>query len=104
MTLVQDFCVSCTRRFVQRVQGAKLHARTPPTQGGVRHVHDSFYPVHLLELLLYSLSKNTQSFISSSPCSFFLVVTNPILTSSFQDLLKAISCRLPSLCRSQNSW
>ena len=29
----------CTCQFVQRVQSAKHHARTPPTQGGVQHVH-----------------------------------------------------------------
>src|SRR5271156_3838450 len=53
----------------------------------------------------YSLSINTQSLSSpnsSTGCSFFFIVTKPVPTTSFHDLLKAISCRLLSLCRWQN--
>ena len=47
-------------------------------------------------------SRYTQSAISSKLSLFFLVVTNPAATSSFHDLLKAMSWRLP-LCFRLNS-
>jgi hypothetical protein len=48
-------------------------------------------------LLESTYSRYTQSAISSELSLFFLVVTNPAATSSFQDLLKAMSWR-PPLC------